>query len=47
LTLPDGRELTDAIRAAIEMYGAPDDPKYRAVLYYMLVVQLGAEGHYA
>jgi len=28
------------------MYGGPDDPKYRAVLYYMLMVQLGAEGHY-
>lgn len=46
LTLHDGPELTDAIRAAIEMYGVSGDPKYRAVLYYMLVVQLGAEEHY-
>ncbi|MCV2867250.1 DUF2853 family protein [Defluviimonas sp. WL0002] len=46
LALPDGHDLPEAIRAAVEMYGAAGDPKYRAVLYYMLVVQLGAEARH-
>ena len=46
LALHDGPELSEAIRAAIEMYGTTGDPKYRAVLYYMLVLQLGAEHCY-
>lgn len=46
LTLHDGPELSDAIRAAIEMYGTAGDPKYRVVLYYMLVLQLGAAAHH-
>lgn len=46
LALPDGPELAEAIRASVEMYGTAGDPKYRAVLYYMLVVQLGAEAHH-
>jgi hypothetical protein len=45
LTLADGPDLSDAIRAALEMYEAPADAKYRAVLYYMLVVQLDAAQH--
>lgn len=46
LGLPDGPELMEAIRAAIETYGRSERNKYRAVLYYLLVKHFGKEAVY-
>lgn len=46
LTIPDGPELLAAIQAAIRSYGTPDIPKYRAVLFYLLVKRFGKEAYY-
>ncbi|MBL3568233.1 DUF2853 family protein [Rhodovulum sp. BSW8] len=46
LGLPDGPDLDEAIQAAIETYGVSNPHKYRAVLYYMLVLQFGKEHIY-
>ncbi|MDU8942507.1 DUF2853 family protein [Ovoidimarina sediminis] len=43
LALRDGPELDDTIEVALSEYGAPDDPKHRAVLYYLLTRHFGRE----
>lgn len=47
LGLKDGPELMAAIESAIETYGKSERNKYRPVVYYMLVKQLGKEAAYA
>ncbi len=46
LGLSDSPALMEAIDAVIETYGKSERNKYRAVVYYMLVKQLGKEAHY-
>ncbi len=46
LGLADGPGLTAAIDAAIEIYGRAETPKFRPVIYYLLVRQFGKEGQY-
>ncbi|RVV97990.1 DUF2853 family protein [Mesobaculum littorinae] len=43
LGLREGPELDEALDAAVETYGPAQPRKYRAVLYYLLTVQLGRE----
>jgi hypothetical protein len=47
LGLADDPKLTEAIGAAIDIYGRSERRKYRAVIYYMLVKHFGKEGAYA
>ena len=46
LGLADGPHLMEAIDTAFEIHGGPEPKVYRAVLYYMLVKQLGRESVY-
>ncbi len=41
LGLRDGPELAEAIEAAFEAYPSGDSPRYRPVLYYLLVKFFG------
>jgi hypothetical protein len=43
LALDEGPELPEAIETALEIYGADEPRKYRAVVYYMLVKHFGCE----
>ena len=47
LGLKDDEKLTEALDAAIDIYGRSERNKYRAVVYYMLVKHFGKEGVYA
>lgn len=47
LGLKDDEKLTEALDAAIDIYGRSERKKYRVVLYYMLVKHFGKEGVYA
>lgn len=47
LGLPDDEKLTEAINAAIDIYGRSERHKYRAVVYYLLVKHFVKEGAYA
>ena len=47
LGLGDGPELLAGLDKAIETYGRSNRNKYRAVVYYLLVVHFGREGVYA
>ena len=47
LGLKDGPELTEAIEAVIEAYGTAQQPKYRAVVYYLLVTHFRKQALYA
>lgn len=46
LGLPDSPELDAAIAQVGETYGMSEKNKYRAVVYYLLVVHFGKEGTY-
>ncbi|GLQ35626.1 hypothetical protein GCM10007939_19090 [Amylibacter marinus] len=46
LGLADSPALMEAINEAIEVYGKSERNKYRAVVYYMLVVKFGKESVY-
>lgn len=46
LGLPDGPDLMDGIRKAVDTYGQSERKKYRAVIYYMLTKQFGKESVY-
>ncbi|TRD22556.1 DUF2853 family protein [Palleronia caenipelagi] len=46
LGLPDGPQLMEAINSVIETYGRSNRNKYRAVVYYMLVVHFGKSSVY-
>lgn len=46
LGLPDGPDLMDAIHKVVEIYGASERNKYRAVIYYMLTKHFGKESIY-
>ena len=47
LGLKDDEKLTEALDAAIDIYGRSERNKYRAVVYYMLVKHFGKEAVYA
>ncbi|WP_420004654.1 DUF2853 family protein [Arenibacterium sp. LLYu02] len=47
LGLTDGPELMAAIEKVVEIYGASERNKYRAVVYYMLTKHFGKEAVYA
>lgn len=47
LGLPDGPDLDAGIAAAVDAYGASERRKYRAVVYYLLVVHFGRQAVYA
>jgi hypothetical protein len=47
LGLSDGPDLDAGIKAAIDTYGASERHKYRAVVYYLLVVHFGREDAYS
>lgn len=47
LGLSDGPDLDAGIKAAVDTYGASERHKYRAVMYYLLVVHFGRESAYA
>lgn len=47
LGLADGPELMAAIEKVVEIYGASERNKYRAVVYYMLTKHFGKEAVYA
>lgn len=46
LGLPDGPQLTEAIKSVIDTYGQSERNKYRAVVYYMLTKHFGRESVY-
>ena len=46
LGLKDDEKLTEALDAAIDIYGRSERNKYRAVVYYMLVKHFGKEAVY-
>lgn len=46
LGLPDGPELDRAIDTVIETYGRSERNKYRAVVYYLLVLHFGKQAVY-
>ncbi|WP_298367703.1 DUF2853 family protein [uncultured Lutibacter sp.] len=46
LGLADGPKLDDAIAAVIEKVGKSNRNKYRAIVYYLLVKELGQESKY-
>ena len=47
LGMTDGPKLDAAIAKVVEKFGASNRNKYRAMFYYMLVVELKQEGFYA
>ena len=47
LGLKDDEKLTEALDAAIDIYGRSERKKYRVVPYYMLVKHFAKEGVYA
>ncbi|KAF0676295.1 DUF2853 family protein [Profundibacterium mesophilum] len=47
LGLPDGGALDDALQIALETYAPDTQPRYRAVLHYLLVRQFGKEDRFA
>lgn len=47
LGLKDDEKLTEALDAAIDIYGRSEGKKYRAVIYYILVKHFGRESVYA
>jgi hypothetical protein len=47
LGLADGPDLDAGIQKAVDMYGASERNKYRAVFYYMLVKHFGKESVYS
>jgi len=46
LGLSDGPELFESIDAVLEKYGKSNKSKYRAVVYYLLVLHFGKESVY-
>ena len=46
LGLPDGPKLDHALEAVVEKVGKSNRNKYRAIVYYLLVKELGQEGKY-
>ncbi|MDV7187203.1 DUF2853 family protein [Lutibacter sp. TH_r2] len=46
LGLSDGPKLDDAIATVIEKVGKSNRNKYRAIVYYLLVKELGQESKY-
>jgi hypothetical protein len=46
LGLSDGPDLDAGIQTAIDTYGASERRKFRAVMYYLLVVHFGRESAY-
>jgi len=46
LGLADGPKLDDAIATVIEKVGKSNRNKYRAIVYYLLVKELGQESKY-
>ena len=46
LGLADGPKLDSAIDAVIEKVGKSNPKKYRAIVYYLLVKELGQESKY-
>lgn len=47
LGLKDDEKLTEALDAAIDIYGRSERKKYRAVIHYILVKHFGRESVYA
>jgi len=43
LGLRDSPDLADAVNAAFEAYPGKDEPRYRPVIYYLLVKYFGRE----
>lgn len=46
LGLPEGPDLAAAIMQTIELYGRSNRNKYRAVIYYLLVVKFNRQSVY-